>query len=144
MAVGNYVVCLRLFKKAVGICLAVGIQVCIRFQADGATYTPTATLFRPSAYNFFFQINNLWDCMPTPFCEEVFWKLCQNSSLSFILSTNTHKRTPCRRISFFEYFFTFFYFFEKRSKWPPCLFIERGRIIQNYRRFCDITTTCVT
>ena len=59
MAVGNYVVCLRLFKKAVGICLAVGIQVCIRYQADGATYTPTATLFRPSAYNFFSQINNL-------------------------------------------------------------------------------------
>ena len=50
------------------------------------------------------------------FCEEVFWKLCQNSSLSFILSTNTHKMTPCQRISFFEYFFTYFYFFEKTVK----------------------------
>ena len=36
-----------------------------------------------------------------------------------------------------------FIFLKKWSKWPPCLFIERGWIIQNYRRFCDITTTCV-
>ena len=45
------------------------------------------------------------------FCEEVFWKHCKKSCLSFFLSTSTHKRTPCQRISFFEYFFTFFYFF---------------------------------
>ena len=51
-----------------------------------------------------------------PFCEEVFWKLCQNSCLSFFLATSTHKRTPCQRISFFEYFFTFFYFVEKTVK----------------------------
>ena len=43
-----------------------------------------------------------------PFYEKVFCILCQNSSLSFILSTNTHKRTPCQRISFFEYFHFFF------------------------------------
>ena len=50
------------------------------------------------------------------FCEEVFWKHCQNSCLSFFLSTSTHKRTPCQRISFFVYFFTFFYFVEKIVK----------------------------
>ena len=34
-------------------------------------------------------------------------KLCQNSSLSFILATSTHESTPCQMISFFEYCFTF-------------------------------------
>ena len=36
-----------------------------------------------------------------PFCEDFFCKLCQNSSLLFILPTSTHKSTPCQRISFF-------------------------------------------
>ena len=53
------------------------------------------------------------------FCEEVLRKLCQNSSLSFFLATSTHKKTSCQRISFFQYFLTFFYFFWKKGqKWP--------------------------
>ena len=50
------------------------------------------------------------------FCEQVFWKLCQNSCLSFFLATSTHESTPCQRISFSEYFFTFFDFFLKTVK----------------------------
>ena len=50
------------------------------------------------------------------FCEEVFWKLCQDLSLSFLLATSIHKRTPCQNILFFEYFFNFFYFVEKMVK----------------------------
>ena len=51
-----------------------------------------------------------------PFCDKVLWKLCQNSGLSFFLATSTHKRSPCQRISLFEYFFTFFNFFQKTVK----------------------------
>ena len=51
-----------------------------------------------------------------PFCEKVLWKFCQNSILSFSLATSTHIRSPCQRICFFGYFFTFFYFFEKMVK----------------------------
>ena len=51
-----------------------------------------------------------------PFCEKVLWIICQNSCFSFFLETSTHKRTPCQMISFFEYFFTFFDFFEKKVK----------------------------
>jgi len=58
-----------------------------------------------------------------PFCEEVFWKLCQNSGLSFFLATSTHKRSPCQRISLFEYFFIFFIFFEKNGQNGPCAII---------------------
>ena len=47
------------------------------------------------------------------FCEVFVWKVCQKSSLNFFLSTSTHKRSPCQRISFFEVFFLFFDFFEK-------------------------------
>ena len=36
-----------------------------------------------------------------------------------------------------------FVFLKKWSKWPPCLFIERLHIFQNYRRFCDKVITCV-
>ena len=79
-----------------------------------------------------------------PFCEEVFWKLCQNSGLSLFLATSTHKRTPCQKISFFEYFSLSFILLKKRSKCPSCLFIQRGCISQNYRWFCDITTTGVS
>ena len=61
-----------------------------------------------------------------PFCEEVFWKLCQNSGLSFLLATSTHKRTPCQTISFFEYFFTFFYFVEKTVKMPVVSIHPKG------------------
>ena len=50
------------------------------------------------------------------FVKKFFCKLCQNSSLSFILPTRTQESTPCQRISFFEYFFTFFDFFEKTIK----------------------------
>ena len=50
------------------------------------------------------------------FCEEVLWKFCQNSSLSFFLGTSTHIRSPCQRICFFEYFFTFFLIFRKNDQ----------------------------
>jgi hypothetical protein len=53
------------------------------------------------------------------FCEEVLWNFFQNSSLSFSLATSTHIRSPCQRIYFFGYFFTFFYFFEKMVKIDP-------------------------
>ena len=69
------------------------------------------------------------------FCEVLFWKVCNNSSLLFLLATSTHKRTPCRRISSFDVFFIFFEFFQKKSKWRAWLFVEIGRFFQNYRRF---------
>ena len=37
------------------------------------------------------------------FCEIFFCKLWQKSSLPFFLSTSTHKRTPCQRISFLRF-----------------------------------------
>ena len=79
-----------------------------------------------------------------PFCELFVWKVWWKSSLSFILSTNTHNRTPCQRTSRFDYFLTFFYFVQKGSKWSSCLFVQRGLIFQNYRWFCDITTTGIS
>ena len=48
-----------------------------------------------------------------PVHEGFVCKVCQKSSLSFFVSTSTHKRAPCQRISFFEVFFLFFEFFEK-------------------------------
>ena len=51
-----------------------------------------------------------------PFCERIFWKFRQKSSLLFFISTTTPKRAPCRRISFFDQFITLFDFFEKTVK----------------------------
>ena len=51
-----------------------------------------------------------------PFCERIFWKFRQKSSLSFFLPSNTHQRIPCQRISFFEFCFTLLYFFQKTLK----------------------------
>ena len=69
------------------------------------------------------------------------------SKLKFIIlpiNYTTHKRTPCQRISFFFSIVSLsFIFLKKQSKWPPCLFIENGRIFQNYRMLCDVTTTYV-
>ena len=58
------------------------------------------------------------------FCEEFFWKLCKKINFIIFIADSKYKRAPCQRIPFFEYFFTFFYFFEKMVKMAPCLFIE--------------------
>ena len=60
------------------------------------------------------------------FCEWFFWKVCQKSSLSFLLATSTHKSTPCRRIYFFDVFFIFFEFFQKKSKWRACYSLKES------------------
>ena len=77
------------------------------------------------------------------FCEELFWELCQNTCLSFLLATSIHKKFHAKGFHFLSIFPHSFTFLKKRSKCPPCLFVERGHIFQNYRRFCDIVTTCV-
>ena len=51
-----------------------------------------------------------------PFCEWIFWKVYQNSSLLFFQATSTHKRTPCQMISFLKFFFIFFDFFQNGLK----------------------------
>src|SRR5436189_2825867 len=45
-----------------------------------------------------------------------FFKICQNSSLSFFLINSTYKKTPCKRFAFFDIFFIFFDFFPKGKK----------------------------
>ena len=46
-----------------------------------------------------------------------FLKLYQKSGLSFFLATSTYKRIPCQRISLFDYFSTFFYFWHIGASW---------------------------
>ena len=122
----------------------------------------SATLFAIPSYTYVTNMGTLSQNMPRewaylshlvwnlymliddrPFCEVSIWKVCRKSSLSFILWTSTHNRTPCQVISFFEVFFMFFEFFKKLTKWLAWLLVERGRILQNYWRFYEIITTCV-
>ena len=51
-----------------------------------------------------------------PLCGGILGEVWQISSLLFLLATSTHKRTPCRRICFFDVFFILFEFFQKKVK----------------------------
>ena len=77
------------------------------------------------------------------FCEELSWKVCQNSSLSFFLTTSTHKRTLCWRISFFDVFFIFFDFFQKQVRmeriairWKRSIFSKLSTVLWNNHYLC--------
>src|SRR6266540_4324271 len=54
--------------------------------------------------------------MVSLFVKVFFFKICQNSSLSFFLTNSTYKKTPCKRFAFFDIFFIFFDFFRKGKK----------------------------
>ena len=80
-----------------------------------------------------------------PFCEVSVWKVCRKSSLSFILPTNTHNRTPCQGISFFEVFYIFFEFFEKMDqmagmaiRWKRSIFSKLSTVLWNNHYFCTL------
>ena len=51
-----------------------------------------------------------------PLCGDFLGEVWQISSLIFLVATSTHKRTPCRRICFFDFFFILFEFFQKKVK----------------------------
>ena len=61
-----------------------------------------------------------------------FKKKNQNSSLLFFLTNSTYKRTPCKRIAFFDSFFIFFGFSKIGSKSPAHLFIANIWIFQQH------------
>ena len=79
------------------------------------------------------------------FCEVIFCKVWQKSCLLFFLSTSTHKRTPCQRISFFEIFFILFELFEKMVKMinkaicrKKSIFPKLWMVLWNHHYLCTL------
>ena len=67
----------------------------------------------------------------------------QNSSLLFFVSTTTHKRALCQRISFFQQFITLIDFFEKRFKMATMAIRRKGSKFSKPSTVYDIITTYV-
>ena len=72
------------------------------------------------------------------YCDGFFCKICQKSSLSFLLANTTHKRTPCQRICFSDVFFIFLEFFQKNVKmtstavrWKGSNFSKLSKVLWN-------------